>query len=95
VYTPPATQPATKVAEAPTEPAPKKTTERWAAHIEHPEYCKVCRACIRACTVGALALVATPKEWMHIDPDLCTGCGDCVEACPQQIFSLRPAEPEP
>ncbi len=25
-----------------------------------------------------------------VDPDLCTACGDCVEACPRDIFELVP-----
>jgi NAD-dependent dihydropyrimidine dehydrogenase PreA subunit len=23
-----------------------------------------------------------------VDPDLCTGCGECTKACPAQILSL-------
>ncbi len=25
-----------------------------------------------------------------VDPDLCTACGDCVEACPRDLFELLP-----
>lgn len=27
-----------------------------------------------------------------VDPDLCTACGDCVEACPLDLFALMPVE---
>jgi RnfABCDGE-type electron transport complex B subunit len=26
-----------------------------------------------------------------VDEDLCTACGDCVEACPKDLFSIHPA----
>lgn len=28
----------------------------------------------------------------HVTPDLCTACGDCVEACPKDLFTIMPIE---
>jgi Na+-translocating ferredoxin:NAD+ oxidoreductase RNF subunit RnfB len=44
--------------------------------------------CVDACTFDAM--------WMNafrlpvVDPDLCTACGDCVEACPRALIDLLP-----
>jgi len=27
-----------------------------------------------------------------VDPELCTACGDCVEACPKELFTLMPVD---
>ncbi|MAE70845.1 MAG: Fe-S cluster protein [Gemmatimonadetes bacterium] len=27
-----------------------------------------------------------------VDPELCTACGDCVEACPKDLFTIMPIE---
>lgn len=82
-------------AEAATERRPGATVERWVAYVERPESCKVCRACARACRAGALTVAVSRQEWVHVDAELCTGCGDCVEACPQQMLTVRLEEVEP
>ncbi|HEX6203150.1 MAG TPA: (Fe-S)-binding protein [Thermoanaerobaculia bacterium] len=44
--------------------------------------------CVDACTFDAM--------WMNafrlpvVDPDLCTACGDCVDACPRALIDLLP-----
>ena len=47
-----------------------------------PVYCHHCAdaPCRRACPVGAIAKTATGI--VLIDPELCIGCGECIEACP-------------
>lgn len=44
--------------------------------------------CEASCTFGAISMndVLLPV----VDPDLCTACGDCVEACPRDLFDLEP-----
>ncbi|MBI1808999.1 MAG: 4Fe-4S binding protein [Gemmatimonadetes bacterium] len=46
--------------------------------------------CESACSFGAIQMTVTglPK----VDPDLCTACGDCVEACPKGLFTLLPLD---
>ncbi len=46
--------------------------------------------CERACDFDAITMNAEdlPVVW----PDRCTACGDCVEACPKDLFTLMPVE---
>jgi Na+-translocating ferredoxin:NAD+ oxidoreductase RNF subunit RnfB len=46
--------------------------------------------CARACSFGAIVMndVGLPV----VIPERCTACGDCVEACPKDLFALMPAE---
>jgi electron transport complex protein RnfB len=46
--------------------------------------------CERVCDFGAIAMSASGLP--VVDPDRCTACGDCVEACPKALFVLLPAE---
>ncbi len=41
--------------------------------------CIACRKCAKACSVNA---VTVENNVARIDTSLCTGCGDCLEACP-------------
>ena len=57
----------------------------------------------RACTWGCLGLGdcevactfnAITMNWEglpQVDPDLCTACGDCVDACPLDLFTVVPS----
>lgn len=46
--------------------------------------------CARVCDFAAIVMsdVGLPM----VDPDKCTACGDCVEACPKSLFVLIPLE---
>ncbi len=43
--------------------------------------------CERACTFGAIRMGATGLP--EVDVDSCTACGDCVLACPKDLFSIQ------
>jgi Fe-S-cluster-containing hydrogenase component 2 len=49
-----------------------------------PEYCEECTSCVAACTPRVLAMRRidpdTEIAWID-DPDSCTGCGKCADAC--------------
>lgn len=45
--------------------------------------------CRDACTFNAITMA--PNGLPVVDLDLCTACGDCVRACPKQLFEILPA----
>lgn len=45
--------------------------------------------CEVSCTFDAIRMA--PNGLPVVDFDLCTGCGDCVDACPKNLFALLPA----
>jgi RnfABCDGE-type electron transport complex B subunit len=44
--------------------------------------------CEQACDFDAITMDA--HELPVVDEDRCTACGDCVDACPKDLFSLHP-----
>lgn len=46
--------------------------------------------CERVCDFNAIAM--SDSGLPVVDPDQCTACGDCVEACPKSLFVLLPAD---
>jgi len=44
--------------------------------------------CDRACSFGAIRM--NDQGLPVVDPERCTACGDCVKACPVNLFSLMP-----
>ena len=61
-----------------------------------------CGLCLRACAPAVFLLHETlgaverdpfdPQAWRvtALWPSLCTGCGECVTACPQKAIEVRP-----
>lgn len=48
--------------------------------------------CKDACKFGAITV---ENGLSRVNPELCTGCGACVEACPKHIISLRVESEKP
>jgi Na+-translocating ferredoxin:NAD+ oxidoreductase subunit B len=46
--------------------------------------------CERVCTFDAI--VMNDGDLPVVIPSLCTACGDCVEACPKDLFTLMPVD---
>jgi len=44
--------------------------------------------CERACTFGAIRM--NSERLPVVDVERCTACGDCVDACPLNLFTLEP-----
>ena len=44
--------------------------------------------CANVCTFGAITM--DMHGLPQVDADKCTGCGDCVDVCPKQLFSVQP-----
>ena len=44
--------------------------------------------CERSCTFNAIFM--SDRALPVVVPSLCTACGDCVEACPKELFTLMP-----
>ncbi len=46
--------------------------------------------CEIACDLDAISMTAT--QLPLVDPDRCTACEDCVDACPKDLFVIMPLE---
>lgn len=46
--------------------------------------------CERVCDYDAIYM--NPQELPVVIPDRCTACGDCVDACPRELFTLMPMD---
>jgi indolepyruvate ferredoxin oxidoreductase alpha subunit len=51
------------------------------------ENCDRCMTCIRDLECPAISFIKAEKI-VRIDPDSCSGCGFCVDACPSQAISV-------
>jgi anaerobic carbon-monoxide dehydrogenase iron sulfur subunit len=58
-----------------------------------PLVCQQCDepACAEACPQDAVSK-ADDSGVIHIDPDICTGCGECTSACPAGCIFLNADE---
>ena len=57
-----------------------------------PIVCVICArpACVEVCPSGA-ALIDRSVSVVRIDDEECTGCGECVKACPFGAVEMHPA----
>lgn len=46
--------------------------------------------CSHVCTFNAISM--NDQHLPVVDYDLCTACGDCVDICPKDLFSLQPVD---
>ena len=55
------------------------------------EYCRQCKKapCAAACPEEAIHFDERLRAWF-VDESLCTGCGQCIEACPFNAMHLDP-----
>jgi carbon-monoxide dehydrogenase iron sulfur subunit len=60
---------------------------------EVPHLCAQCEdhPCVGFCPVDALSVDPEMKS-IDVDRELCTACGNCVDACPGRIPHLHPTE---
>jgi Fe-S-cluster-containing dehydrogenase component len=59
--------------------------------IDRPHVCRLCRRppCVAVCPTGALYQDEATGAIL-LRPEGCTGCADCVGACPFDVVSLHP-----
>lgn len=55
-----------------------------------PGGCLGLGSCVRACLFAAIHI--TPDHLAVIDRDKCTGCEQCLKACPRQVIIMTPKE---
>lgn len=65
-----------------------KETESRKAYIEVPiadeSRCTKCRACVELCQFKAITIMA---DTLMVFPEMCHGCGGCLEVCPEDALS--------
>jgi len=68
---------------------------RWRVHVR-AQQCLAnrrveCRICAEACVPSALRFVPALGgiAQLHTDATACTGCGDCVSACPVDAIEMK------
>ncbi len=55
--------------------------EAFITHLA-TERCRGCRECVPVYRARALLWVVA-EQFLMVDPWACTGCGDCITACPE------------
>jgi len=61
--------------------------------VEVPHFCSQCDnyPCVDSCPVSALS-VSKKTGAVLVDRKTCTGCGQCIDACPGRIPHLHPKD---
>jgi len=54
--------------------------------------CKDCCGTLEWWRMGIVALINSTNYLSQVDPDLCVGCGTCVEKCPVDAIKLNDSE---
>jgi carbon-monoxide dehydrogenase iron sulfur subunit len=66
----------------------------YASSLEAMEKARICVHCEKPPCQGACPVDAISKDpktgWVLVDVQTCTGCGDCVKACPFEAMHLHP-----
>ena len=64
--------------------------------VEVPHLCSQCSnyPCISSCPVEALS-VDRETGAVIVDKEICTACGNCIDACPGRVPNLHPTENYP
>ncbi len=59
--------------------------------VEVPHFCAQCDdyPCVASCPVEALS-VDEDTTAVIVDQDKCTGCGECIDACPGKVPFMHP-----
>ena len=88
----PQNPPAAAPAAAPTPPPRLTAVIQNTCLAENGAYC---RTCGEACPDGAIRFHLLPQGRARADvnPDRCTGCGDCLFPCPVSAIRLDPVQP--
>ncbi len=61
--------------------------------VEFPHFCAQCEnyPCVKACPAEALS-VDSKTGAVLVDKEKCTGCAQCIDACPGRIPHMHPTE---
>ncbi len=61
--------------------------------LEVPHLCSQCMdyPCVESCPVDALS-VDPATDAVLVDREACTGCGECIKACPGSVPFLHPGD---
>ena len=54
----------------------------------------VCASCADSCAQRAIIIPLRQRAAIHVLPELCNGCSDCIAVCPTHAIDLHPARQE-